>query len=153
VYACVCVCVCVCVSHCVCLCVRQQQLHATLVSVAKVMRCIQCSLVRCCCHLQESFISVKSWIDDLRKLADPLVIVVVGNKSDLAEQRRVDLAGACESCCFRLEVCTGTGFQSHPHQSPHHFIFVPTRRHSPQIGLSIDHSKLLQNIKLSNNIL
>jgi len=43
---------------------------------------------------QKSFISVKSWIDDLRKLAEPLVVVVVGNKSDLAEQRTVDPAGA-----------------------------------------------------------
>jgi len=50
--------------------------------------------------LQESFISVKSWIDDLRKLADPLVVVVVGNKSDLAEQRTVDPAGACQSLDF-----------------------------------------------------
>ena len=41
---------------------------------------------------------MKSWIDDLRKLADPHVIVVVGNKSDLAEQRHVDQAG--QAYCF-----------------------------------------------------
>jgi len=37
--------------------------------------------------------SVKMWIDDLQKLAEPTVIVVVGNKSDLAEQRQVLQAG------------------------------------------------------------
>jgi len=36
---------------------------------------------------------VKSWIDDLRKLAEPAVVVVVGNKSDLVESRQVAQAG------------------------------------------------------------
>jgi len=39
--------------------------------------------------------SVKSWISDLLKLAEPVVIVIVGNKSDLAEKRGVDRAGSC----------------------------------------------------------
>ena len=43
---------------------------------------------------------MKMWIDDLRKLADPAVVVVVGNKSDLAEKRQVDQAGVCHNCCF-----------------------------------------------------
>ena len=37
--------------------------------------------------------SVKTWISDLHKLADPSVIVVVGNKSDLEECRQVAKAG------------------------------------------------------------
>jgi len=58
--------------------------------------------------LQMSFMSVKTWISDLRKLADPVVIVVVGNKSDLAEQRRVDQAGklVCQNCCFMSAILT-----------------------------------------------
>jgi len=47
--------------------------------------------------------SVKSWINDLLRLAEPHVIIVVGNKSDLAEQRRVDQAGTAEQyllICF-----------------------------------------------------
>jgi len=52
-----------------------------------------CYLRLPCCHFQESFRSVKSWIDDLRKLAEPAIVVVVGNKSDLAESRQVVQAG------------------------------------------------------------
>ena len=57
--------------------------------------------------------SVKTWIDDLRKLVDPAVVVVVGNKSDLTEQRRVDRAGSSQSCCIfaaKLSVTTQLTF-------------------------------------------
>jgi len=55
--------------------------------------------------------SVKTWICDLQKLADPTVIVVVGNKSDLDEKRQVDRAGYSQSGCFQqriwqLQSCT-----------------------------------------------
>jgi len=39
--------------------------------------------------------SVKTWISDLLKLAEPAVVVIVGNKCDLAEKRGVDRAGSC----------------------------------------------------------
>ncbi|KAJ8036537.1 Ras-related protein Rab-31 [Holothuria leucospilota] len=40
----------------------------------------------------ESFDSVKSWVEELKKNVDaPLVICVLGNKCDLAEQRQVPL--------------------------------------------------------------
>jgi len=45
--------------------------------------------------------SVKTWIDELYKLAEPTIVVVVGNKSDLAEERKVDQAGVwcIHACC------------------------------------------------------
>ena len=64
------------------------------VAHASLYRMCYCFVGTLRCHdTQESFRSVKSWIDDLRKLADPAVIVVVGNKCDLANSREIVQAG------------------------------------------------------------